>query len=49
MGVRGGGGLGVVGVRGWWGSRGWGVKGGGGLGVMGVRGWCGWGSRVVGV
>ena len=34
MGVRGGRGLGVVGVRGWWGSRG---GGGRGLGVVGVR------------
>ena len=29
-------GSGVVGSRGWWGSRGGGQGGGGGLGVMGV-------------
>ena len=36
-GLRGGGGLGVVGSREWWGSRSGGVKG-----IVGVQGW--WGS-----
>ena len=36
--------LGVVGVKGWWGSR-----GGGSLGVVGSRGWGSRGGGVQGV
>ena len=40
-------GLGLVGFKGWWGSRGQGSRGGGGQGYVVVQGW--WGvQKVVG-